>query len=566
MQGRRGASENARVVVQCTSCQSKFRIADDKVTERGVRVRCTSCKNVFQVKKAGSTSTDPAPGPGSTMELSALDAAALARPSPRNAALGAGRAAATAARPAAAPPAPRPQAPPRPAGKTAPEPAAAPNGRRLEADDLFGMAELTGESPLGELAPGVRPPPPPATRPPGPNVMRPPAPPASRAPAAEPSRPAAARPAPPPLRPPAAPARPPAAAPRPGPSAGPARPAAAGPKPAAKPIPSFDDIDIEVDDTPSPPPRAPAPMKPATTSRPLPPLVVPGAAAASAAVPLPAPPPRGPEPIAVAPPPPPPPPSDLFDEPASPPPPPGDAAPVKLGAFKTTLKDPFEGMNLGEGGGASAVDLAGAAKKPPAPAPEKPAAPAPEEPQVPYSASREFVSSALTGLVGAALALAVILAAALSEDAPYGWLGLGAGGDIVATRLVSGLYDTVAGKPVFFVRGRVENRSKKARGPVRVIAELVADSGPGARTETIAGAEPTPEDVYGLRTAAEAEKLARSLEGTNVVRRVDPGGSLPFFAVIAEPPADLEGHKLRVRLESEDAWVPPQPKAVNKVR
>ena len=530
------------MVVQCTSCQSKFRIADDKVTERGVRVRCTSCKNVFQVKKAGATTSEPAPGPGSTMELSALDAAALARPSPRNTALGAGRVAAPALRAGPpAPPLPRPAAAARPAPGAKPLSAQVPgaaapaNGRRPAADDLFGMAELTGESPLGDMQKTSAPPPP------------------KRA-AARPLTPASR---PPPGAKPAAPAtRPPAPATRP-----------PAPASAAKPVPSFDDIDIEVED--SPPASRPAPVskQPAPKGRPLPPLVVPGATSTTVAIPLPAPPPRADAPVAAAPPPPPPP-DDLFDESGSPQSPDADDAPVKLGAFKARMQDPFEGMNLGEGGGSSAVDLAIAARKAAAPAPETApwSASLPEEPQIPYSASREFVSSALTGLVGAALAVAFILAAALSEDAPYGWLGIGAGGDIVATRIVSGLYDTVSGKPVFYVRGRVENRGKKVRGPVRVIAELVGDTHADARADAIAGAEPTPEDVYALRGTADADKLSRSLEGSDVSRRVEPGGSLPFFAVIAEPPADLEGHKLRVRLESVDTWIPPPSKAVIKGR
>src|SRR3954471_21020489 len=76
---RRPASENANVVVQCPTCQSKFRIADEKVTDRGVRVRCTSCKNVFQVRKPGGSATEPASGPGTTIDLSSLGAAALAK-------------------------------------------------------------------------------------------------------------------------------------------------------------------------------------------------------------------------------------------------------------------------------------------------------------------------------------------------------------------------------------------------------------------------------------------------------------------------------------------------------
>src|SRR3954463_3018325 len=126
LSARRSASENATVVVQCPTCQSKFRIADDKVTDRGVRVRCTSCKNVFQVKKPGASGAD-APGPGNTMEMSSLGASAVAsRPA--------------AGRPGAAGP---PPAAGRPAAVSRPPTAfrGSPIGtaRRLEVDDLFGM-------------------------------------------------------------------------------------------------------------------------------------------------------------------------------------------------------------------------------------------------------------------------------------------------------------------------------------------------------------------------------------------------------------------------------------------
>ena len=42
------------MIVQCESCQSRFRVSDDKVTDRGVRVRCTGCRAVFVVKKDGT--------------------------------------------------------------------------------------------------------------------------------------------------------------------------------------------------------------------------------------------------------------------------------------------------------------------------------------------------------------------------------------------------------------------------------------------------------------------------------------------------------------------------------
>src|SRR5690349_18067197 len=74
LSGRASGCDNARVVVQCPSCQSRFRVADEKVTERGVRVRCTVCKNVFPVKK-GAPPADgeadakrPSPGPVSAKQ------------------------------------------------------------------------------------------------------------------------------------------------------------------------------------------------------------------------------------------------------------------------------------------------------------------------------------------------------------------------------------------------------------------------------------------------------------------------------------------------------------------
>jgi predicted Zn finger-like uncharacterized protein len=487
------------VVVQCPTCQSKFRIADDKVTDRGVRVRCTSCKNVFQVRKPGSANSEHTPGPGGTLELSALDAAALSRPAPRNSALAAARAAtAAAAKPPPAPAASRTSpaaaparagAPARPAAAVRPAPAArggAIGARQLDADDLFGMAELTGDAPLGEIAPPKTPPP----------------------------------------------------------------PAPAPARPAARPFPNFDDIEIDVGneraDDPAPKPAAsrtkpitkPIPTRPPTRATAPADDMFAEEAAAHVVAPAPA--------------------EEAADAA-------GTAEPsVNLGGFKTKL-DPFDDISLAEPGGGAEVERPAAVRqeKPETKPETRPAAPPPMEPAPPPAPG--MVSSALTGLVGAGLAIAVVLAAALSDDAAAGWLGLGPSNDVVATRVVSGLYDTVAGKPVFFVRGRIENRGQKPRGPVRVVAELVAEGAPEARAEAIAGAEPSAEDVWSLRTPAEAEKLNRTLESNQAERRVQPGASIPFFAVIAEPPADLGRHKLHLRVEPIDAWVP-APAKVGKGR
>ena len=142
------------------------------------------------------------------------------------------------------------------------------------------------------------------------------------------------------------------------------------------------------------------------------------------------------------------------------------------------------------------------------------------------------------------------------DEGSNGWLGTTGRSDVVATRVVSGLYDTASGKSVFYVRGRVENRGRKRHGPVRVVAELIAGGETEGKGETIAGAEPTPEDIYGLRSASDADKLQRALLGTETERRLLPGSSIPFFAVIADPPADLQRHRLRLRLEPIDGWAP----------
>ena len=49
------------MIVQCTSCRARFRVADDKVPpDRGVKVRCTKCSTVFKVTRADAADAQPA--------------------------------------------------------------------------------------------------------------------------------------------------------------------------------------------------------------------------------------------------------------------------------------------------------------------------------------------------------------------------------------------------------------------------------------------------------------------------------------------------------------------------
>ena len=38
------------MVIQCSSCDTRFKIADDKLKAGGVKVRCSKCKEVFTVQ------------------------------------------------------------------------------------------------------------------------------------------------------------------------------------------------------------------------------------------------------------------------------------------------------------------------------------------------------------------------------------------------------------------------------------------------------------------------------------------------------------------------------------
>jgi hypothetical protein len=230
---------------------------------------------------------------------------------------------------------------------------------------------------------------------------------------------------------------------------------------------------------------------------------------------------------------------------------------VQLGAFKTHAKDASPPVEMGLPG-TGVFELAPAARQE---AQEQPAAPAPaataaQKPPPAPPPSRTVISSALTGLLLGALVIAAVAIAASRNEAAARWLGLGPSSEIVAVGVASGTYDTASGKPVFFVRGRVENRGKTPRGPVRVTAELLADGAPDGRAETLAGAEPAPEEVHALKSPADAEKLARALESSAAERSIAPGASVPFFAVIAEPPQDLERHRLRLRVEPVDGAFP----------
>src|SRR5690606_25956041 len=62
------------MIVQCSQCQTRFRIPDEKVTDRGVKVRCTRCQHTFRVTRDGPESGDPFAGFGPGVGPAPLEA------------------------------------------------------------------------------------------------------------------------------------------------------------------------------------------------------------------------------------------------------------------------------------------------------------------------------------------------------------------------------------------------------------------------------------------------------------------------------------------------------------
>ncbi len=49
------------MIVNCTGCQARFRVADEKIGPRGAKVRCSRCQTVFVVKREAAAEPPPAP-------------------------------------------------------------------------------------------------------------------------------------------------------------------------------------------------------------------------------------------------------------------------------------------------------------------------------------------------------------------------------------------------------------------------------------------------------------------------------------------------------------------------
>lgn len=548
----------SRMIVICTKCQAKFRVADEKIGARGAKVRCSKCQTVFLVHPALGTVpvTDGEGGDASP-----------------------GGSRAAPARGGRPPPVAAPAPPPDPFGAGDPFAASAPladpfapSPDRFAAADPFAAQSPPAANAVGDLGdPFVAAVSPRSTLPVtdlsdllGAGSA---APPRAQAPPPLPA------PAPPRDDPFAAPApaealAPPAAAP---PGADPfggdpfaSAPAAAAPAPEdglaapdlelAPRTPLPDDGGLALEDRLTPPPKKLGAPTPVPHDQGL----EQGLEAEAPAAP--------PEHAAAA---------DPFA--AFTAAPAGAAAePFDPGAFEFGGD---EGAPLAEEepslaaatpppiAAPRAAPTVAPAFAPPAPAAPAPApAPAPAAPRAaPPDAAPERVPGrprlravavnavALFALLVVALALWAVWrtegpfeAASLRPSAILAALGRGAAsGPWSAQDVRSGVYDRVRGAPLLFVRGRVVSRAAAPVTAVKVAVEVVRGGQVLARGEALAGAVPTEEELY-LAADDAAVAAAAGAARARAPAQIRPGDAVPFLVPIGDAPPDLEGASLRI--------------------
>lgn len=115
--------------------------------------------------------------------------------------------------------------------------------------------------------------------------------------------------------------------------------------------------------------------------------------------------------------------------------------------------------------------------------------------------------------------------------------------DWSAQDISNGLYDTKSGRPVFFVRGEVKNRTGKAtRAKVR--AEILDGNTSIRHADAWIGVAPSPEDLFSISVADDVDRLMTKLEQS--AAEVMPGEKRGFLVPFYEYPPDLKGFRVRV--------------------
>lgn len=180
--------------------------------------------------------------------------------------------------------------------------------------------------------------------------------------------------------------------------------------------------------------------------------------------------------------------------------------------------------------------------------------PLPIKPEGPARGRRMSVLGiVVNGLIATLLALTLVVAgsALFSEGAigadTFSLEGIKATfwstSDVVTSDVSSGLYERESGGTLFVVRGVVENRGARP-DQILVQADLIEGSRVIRSEKSVAGAAPTPEDLYRLKGAEDLAQLAQRVKSQ--APKVAPSSSASFVVAFVEFPSDLAGFRVRV--------------------
>jgi hypothetical protein len=118
---------------------------------------------------------------------------------------------------------------------------------------------------------------------------------------------------------------------------------------------------------------------------------------------------------------------------------------------------------------------------------------------------------------------------------------------LVTVDVRSGLYETQRGRPVFYVRGDVENRTtQSARATVRV--EIRDGQQLVRAAEVEPGGLPSPEELYAISTAADVEALSARL--AQKAAPLSAGQKAPFLLAFYEYPLNIGDYRVEVSVTS----------------
>jgi hypothetical protein len=130
------------------------------------------------------------------------------------------------------------------------------------------------------------------------------------------------------------------------------------------------------------------------------------------------------------------------------------------------------------------------------------------------------------------------------------WPRAGHGGIDVGA-ITSGVYEGTHGQPLIFVRGVVRASQEPVEGPVVVRVFLERGGALLGATMAMAGSIADAEDLAEVRSAEDLKSLQARLD-SRAPLRLEPGGALPFLALLPLPGGDVG--TIRFRVEP----VPPQ--------